>query len=408
MKGDEKWHEMRSTLSPSYTSSKMKGIFLLIKECSKQFVDYYSKYDEMVTIEFKDAFSRFANDVIATSAFGIKCDSLKEPNNVFYLMGTEVVSTFRGANLLILLLNMFLPIVSKTLQIPLFSKKLVNFFTSIIKDTIKQREEKHIVRPDMLHLLIEARKGQLQHKKELSIPEAGFAVVEESEIITNSKKRKLSISEEDITAQGFIFFFAGFESISTMMSYTAYELALNPDIQKKLQVEVDETLKGSANDLTYETLMHMKYLDCVISETLRKWPSFVGTNRLCVKPYTIPAEKPDETTLNLEKGMSCFIPIAAIHRDPKYYPNPDKYDPERFNDENRKNIQPYSYLPFGGGPRNCIGSRFALLEAKLLIAEIVSKFEFVVVEKTQIPIKFSRKNFSPVPDEGFWLGLRKR
>lgn len=87
---------------------------------------------------------------------------------------------------------------------------------------------------------------------------------------------------------------------------------------------------------------------------MRKWPPSPQLDRVCNKNYVIPPEG-DEDFFMFEQGDLAIIPVAAIHRDPKYFPNPEKFDPERFGDENKGNIIPYSYIPFGVGPRNCMG-----------------------------------------------------
>lgn len=136
--------------------------------------------------------------------------------------------------------------------------------------------------------------------------------------------------------------------------FAAYELVTNPDIQQTLYEEisdVNEQLGGKR--ITYETLQKMKYLDQVICETLRKWPAAGQIDRLCVKDYIYDDE--DKLKFKIEKGSNIIFPVYGMHRDPKYYPNPEKFDPERFSDENKHNITPGTYAPFGLGPRNCIG-----------------------------------------------------
>lgn len=93
------------------------------------------------------------------------------------------------------------------------------------------------------------------------------------------------------------------------------------------------------------------------SETLRKWSPAVFVDRICTKSYVIPKSKEGEMDIRIEKGESVWIPIFAIQRDPKYYPDPEKFDPERFSEENKHNIVPYTFLSFGAGPRNCIGKK---------------------------------------------------
>jgi cytochrome P450 family 3 subfamily A len=98
----------------------------------------------------------------------------------------------------------------------------------------------------------------------------------------------------------------------------------------------------------------------------------------------------DNSNVKIPKGVIVEIPVYAIHHDSEFYENPFVFNPDRFMPENRSNITPYSYIPFGAGPRNCIGMRFALLEAKLALAKITQKFRFFRTPKTQVPLKYSR------------------
>lgn len=139
------------------------------------------------------------------------------------------------------------------------------FFRTVIKETIKIREEKRIVRPDMVHLLMEARKGRLKYEDSMNKIDSGFAVVEESELGKTQKKQKADITDEDIAALAAGFFFAGFDTVSNAMSFLAYELAVNPDVQEKLFNEISEAPKDSYGKIKYETLLGMKYLDKVLS-----------------------------------------------------------------------------------------------------------------------------------------------
>ena len=260
----------------------------------------------------------------------------------------------------------------------------------------------------MIHLLLQARKNELKHDESEPVQDTGFATVAESETNKDDQNTKREITDEDIISQALLFFFAGFETVSLLMCFMSYELAVNPDVQKRLIEEVDETLEACKGKLTYEALLGMKYLDMVVCETLRKWPNAVALDRICTKPYTIEPKYPDEKPVHLENNAVVWFPVFAIHRDPQYYPEPERFDPERFNDENKVNIKPCTYLPFGSGPRNCIGSRFALLETKALFFYVLSHFEVVPVEKTEIPLVLTKKQFNLTAENGFWLGLKRR
>ncbi|KAJ8928372.1 hypothetical protein NQ314_019103 [Rhamnusium bicolor] len=405
LKGQQ-WHDMRSILSPSFTSSKMRTMFVLMLECADNFVQNFLKKDEeVVTVEMKDIFTRFTNDVIASTAFGVKVDSLAEKNNEFYLMGREATD-FTSVSKNMKIFAFFLsPAISEVLKLKIFTSEVTNFFRQLVNDTIKIREERAIVRPDMIHLLMEARKG-IHKNDENGIIDTGFATAQESDFGKKAHNRE-DLTNEDITAQALIFFFAGFDTVSKHLCFASYELAVNQDVQERLREEIYATLEKCGGTLTYESLLKMKYMDMVVSEVLRKWPNAVLTDRVCTKPYTIEPTSPEEKPIRLGVGATVFIPMFAIHRCPKYYPDPDRFDPERFSDENKGNIKPYTYMPFGVGPRNCIGSRFALLEAKVVLFFILQHFQIVPVEKTEIPFKISTKSFPLTAANGFWLGLKR-
>ncbi|CAH0564732.1 unnamed protein product [Brassicogethes aeneus] len=403
----QRWRDMRATLSPSFTSSKMKFMFSLMADAAHDFVQHFkNKNEKIVTVEMKDTFTRYTNDVIATTAFGIKVDSLENRDNEFYLMGKEATDFSGVIKNLKFFGYMIVPWLFKIFSVSLFGKELSRFFRGLITDTIRTREEKHIVRNDMINLLMEARKGSINKQDdETTSVDTGFATVEESEV--GKAKVQKHLTDEDITAQALIFFFAGFDTVASIMCFMAYELGVSQEIQDRLREEIEHTMKENKGKLTYESLLKMKYMDMVVTETLRKWPVAIGSDRICTKPYTIEPKTPEEKPVLLEKNTVISLPIFAIHRDPKFYPEPEKFDPERFSDKNKDKIVPYTYLPFGAGPRNCIGSRFAILEIKVLFYHILSNFKIVPVEKTTIPLKLSKKTFNLMSDGGFWFGLER-
>lgn len=390
----QRWKDMRAILSPAFTSSKMKTMFVLVTECGKQLADFLEKcYNnhipekhckiekgdgDMLVVELKDLFTRYTNDVIATSAFGVGVDSLQNPSNEFYLMGKEACN-FGGTRALIMMAYELFPKLMQMLKFTLIPKYITKFFSELIKDTMTTREREGIERPDLVQMLMQAKKEHLQNEKRV-------------------------LDDDDLIAQAFLFFLGGFESTSTVMCFACHEMGVNPEIQSKLQQEIDTAMKESGGNISYETIHSMKYLDMVISETLRMYPPTVVVDRACIKPYTLQADPPVE----MKPGDAVWIPIYAIHRDPENFPEPDKFDPERFNDDNKHSIKPLTYLPFGSGPRICIGSRFALMETKIAIVYLLHHFNLKVVSKTSVPIQYSKKSITMTVDSGFWMGLEKR
>ncbi|KAF2897583.1 hypothetical protein ILUMI_08591, partial [Ignelater luminosus] len=325
----EKWRKMRTTLSPLFTSSKMKFMFELVSHCSQDFTKYFLEQDgEILNVEMKDIFSRFTTDAIATTIFGVSTDSLRNQNNEFFLMTKNMTNT-GGLRALRFVGYLLIPKLLKFFNIPLFPDKVVIFFTKLIKDVIESRRRNAIIRPDMVHLFLEARKKLKNNNEE-------------------------DFSDEIIIAQAVIFAFAGFENTSTIMSFMSYELAANRNIQDKVQCEIDEVLQKCEEKITYEDVSKLKYLDMVILETLRKWPAGPVYERMCVKDYEIPAELKEDKDIVIEKGTTIFIPYGPIHRDSKYFPDPMTFDPQRFNGDTNKIPSPFIFMPYGVGPRNCI------------------------------------------------------
>lgn len=128
-------------------------------------------------------------------------------------------------------------------------------------------------------------------------------------------------------------------------------------------------------------------------ETLRKYPIVGQLNRQAMNDYVVPGHP----KYVIKKNMPVLIPVLGLHHDPEFYPNPQEFDPERFAPEVNKQRDPMEYLPFGDGPRNCIGERFGKMQSRLGLAYLVKNFRFSPCSKTEIPIKLDPKagTYSP-------------
>ncbi|XP_054724724.1 cytochrome P450 4c3-like [Uloborus diversus] len=176
-------------------------------------------------------------------------------------------------------------------------------------------------------------------------------------------------TEEDITEEVNTFMFAGHDTTAVGMSWALYLIGQDPEVQKKLQDELEEVF-GDDYDRPFEVedLKNLKYLECVLKESQRLYPSlpYIGRESSCdvvVNGYTIPA------------GTNCMIFTYMLHRDSDVFPNPEKFDPDRFLPENATGRHPYAYVPFSAGPRNCIGQRFAMMEEKVVLAHVLMNYE---------------------------------
>lgn len=214
-------------------------------------------------------------------------------------------------------------------------------------------------------------------------------------------------TDEDLVAQCVIFFLAGFTGVSTTFCFLCHELALNPEIQQRLYEEILETNNQlNGKPITFEALQRMEYMDMVISEILRLWPVNVVMDRAVNKQYLL--QENDGSRVLLQPNNVVWIPTFAIHRDPKYYPMPEIFDPERFSAENKKNIHPSAYTPFGSGPRACVASRFALLQLKAVIYNILLEFKIECSPKTQTQLKLKGGTNALDPVGGFYNQFTQR
>lgn len=371
---NERWKNMRSTLSPAYTGSKLRGMFDLIQSIAQQAAEYLKINELGKDLNLKDFLSRFANDVIASTAFGFEMNSLEDRNNKFFTMGQSVSSLTNFVLMKVIFLTRFYKL-ARFLGVSILSKEQNYYFMSLVLNSIKVRSEKKIFRPDMINMLMEVKSVGVH-----------------------------DWSDQDIVAQCFLFFFAGFRTVSSSLSFVIHELMENKVVQDKLKEEIKDVFESLQNrPLTYEALTNMEYLEAVISETLRKWPQLPLVHRVCTKT-TILEDPETGKIIKLKPGDAIQVAAVGIHRDPKYYPDPMHFDPERFSKENKKNISANTYMPFGLGPRMCIGNRFAMLEMKALLFYLLKDVTFEPSVKSCIPLELDCKAPAQIEAKGgFWV-----
>ncbi|GFY77126.1 cytochrome P450 3A8 [Trichonephila inaurata madagascariensis] len=365
----EDWKRVRTVVTPTFTTGKIKRMLNIFKECSNTLAKNFQTLAEAgKPVDAKRVYGTFTMDIIASSAFSTKIDSHNDPDNKFVKMARTVFSQRRGLRILLFLSA---PRLAKFLRIRTSSSEAPNFFRDTTLQIIEQRKRTGQVRNDFLQLLMDTAKEVSDEEKwETTDKEKDIASnYEDSDaghhLFKTATSKKISMDE--LVAQCVIFFLAGYDTTASTLSFATYMLALDQNIQDKLRQEVDDALAANNGQLTYEAIQNMKYLDNVISETLRMFPPAVRTERLADADYKL-----GDTGITIPKGMIVTIPVYAMHQDPEFFPKPEKFDPDRFTPEERAKRHPYSYLPFGAGPRNCVGMRFALIEIKVCLVTVIA------------------------------------
>lgn len=244
-----KWKNLRTKLSPAYSPGKLKYMFNTIRECGFQMAtiltEIVSEHDQV--IEIKEILARYTTDVIGSCAFGIECNSMRNPKAEFRLMGKRAFTqTISDALKMIVIRSC--PSLAKLLRFGVFPPTVTKFFQNVVKDTIEFRENNNVIRRDFLQLLI-----QLKNNGKLD----GDNNHDQSSI-------EMALTMDEAASQAFIFFLAGFETTSTTISFALFEMALNRDVQAKARSEVVRVLDKYDGTLCYEAVMELGYLEMVI------------------------------------------------------------------------------------------------------------------------------------------------
>ncbi|KAF5308637.1 hypothetical protein FQR65_LT06098 [Abscondita terminalis] len=375
----DKWKHNRSLLSPSFTSKQVKPLFPLMEAVCQDLIKYLEKTDpEKKGIEAKELAQRFTMDVVASCAVGLKAESFKYENTEFRTMAERILSPSFFTNLKLYFL-FALPSLAKFLKLKFVPDDAANYFRKLVNQTIKYREEENIVRHDFLNNMQDIK---------LSLGTDNF-------------------TNEDITIHLVGFFMDGFETSSVVLSHALYELAANPVYQEILKREIEEVL-DNCGKFDYYTLRDMDFLNRFLDESLRLHPADMFISKICTETITFPSPTGKGPGVVIEPGTVVVIPIHSLHYDPQYYPDPERFDPDRFTKENKTRHVKGTYLPFSDGPRICLGQKFALGQIRAAIVNIVQNFEIRVNKRTIQPLQIDPTSTLVAAKGGIWLDFYNR
>lgn len=349
---DKKWHTRRKLLTPAFHFNVLQSFIEVFKEESQKFIKVLENHVDK-ELPLVKVIPRFTLNTVCETAMGIKLDNLSDGDEYRnHITEIEVRLIKRTFNPLY-----YYKWIYKTFgDYEEYSKHLDivhNFTKSVVN---KKREE--FRRTTALQNL---DSDDLGKKKRYAMLDT----------LLDSELNNL-IDHKGICEEVDTFMFEGYDTTSTCLIFSLMNIALYDDIQEKCYAEVSQL--DDLQALTVFDFNKMEYLECVIKETLRLYPSV---------PF-ITRESKEETALNgiiLPKGAQINIFPFHIHRDPRHFPDPLKFDPNRFLPENTTNRHPYAFIPFSAGPRNCIGQKFAMLEVKVLLANIIKNYQLLPVTR---------------------------
>ncbi|XP_033225292.1 cytochrome P450 6k1-like [Belonocnema kinseyi] len=340
------WKYLRMKLSPAFSSGKQKKLFSLMIESSENMRKFlrghFNESGEVQNFDTKMVSVRYVIDVISSLAYGVRTNSFGNDEEFFNRSREPFKPSFIGT--IFRFANFFFPLLSNFISF--FKSGILgnstNYFRTLFWDVMNQRENSGIKRGDSIDTLLE-----IKHERD---------------------QLDFDIPDDTLLAQPVIFSIAGIESSSITIALTLMELAKNLDLQHKVRKNVQEELEK--HGFSYEGIQGMKILYQAISETLRLYPPAPIIDRVALQDYKIPG-----TNIILEKGTAVYVALNGLHEDTRFYKDPLKYDPDRFSAERNGDIVPCTYIPFGVGPRACIGERVGMLQTAVGLATILQDYE---------------------------------
>uniref|UniRef100_T1HRR9 Uncharacterized protein n=1 Tax=Rhodnius prolixus TaxID=13249 RepID=T1HRR9_RHOPR len=368
------WRLVRNKISPAFTSGKLKGMFNDMVECSDELIKLMDK-NLNKDYEVRQALAAYMTNVIANTVFGIQISD-KQAMDEFVRMSASVFTASPAKFFEMVSLFLF-PKLADRLGFSFMPDDISNYFKGLITNTLKQRENGKFQRNDYTQQL-------LKLKQQGALEVQSKAEDEDLTVDSAAPSGHVEITDDLLAGQAFQFLSAGFDPLLVTTLWAMYDLALYPEIQEHARIHVQEVLEKH-NGYSYASISDMTYLDQCMQETLRIHPIITFLMRDCTKNYYI-----SEANLEVKKGQKVVIPIGALQMDPKYYPDPEVYNPERFPPNVTK--QNFTYLPFGDGPRFCIGIRYAMIVMKLGLAKLLTKYKFKLSPKTELPIELNKQS----------------
>ncbi|XP_019851786.1 PREDICTED: cytochrome P450 3A24-like isoform X2 [Amphimedon queenslandica] len=371
------WKRTRAIITPTFSTKKLKMISPHIERSCDTLVEIFSDISRKNnSAELWRIFGQFSMEVILATAFGCQVNILKGEENSL----TEAAIGIFTPNLYNLLSEL-------CTQIPFSAKFFGLFFAKRLKLT-----QHHSTARNFIFQVINQRRLQSYNNTNVDFLQLLMeAKAEDDQICPGSKQ----LTDEEIISVSLFFLLAGYETTSNLLGFTAYLLAMNPDKQDKLTQEINNYYQCNKDSSLYDAAHSIEYLDRVINESQRIYAPGSMTFRECENTCTI-------NGVTIPAGCTVMIPIQILHRLVEHWEQPEIFRPERFSPHEKESHHPMCFMPFGAGPRNCIGMKLALMEAKMCLTSLMRKYKFERAPDTQVPLK-TRIGITQSPVNGIFL-----
>ncbi|HWN74870.1 MAG TPA: cytochrome P450 [Candidatus Udaeobacter sp.] len=336
------WRAQRQLVQPAFRHENIAAYAEIMADSAAA---HLSRWQDGEKRDLHQEMGELALDIVAKSLFGANVGHAAET------IGEEVAAVmerfFAQAAMSFLLPDKF-PI-PKTPRLMRSKKRLDDIVLSIIR----ARRTSKAPANDLLQRLLDARDEQGER-----------------------------MNEEQLREEVMTLFIAGHETTANALTWTWYLLSQNPDVEKRLAAELDSVLAGHTPALA--DLPRLPYTEMVLKESMRLYPPAWGVGRRALEDFEVGGYR-------IPAGTNVFLLQWVTHRDARFFPEPERFDPERWRDDpiRKGKIPRFAYFPFGGGPRVCIGAGFAMMEATLLLATIAQRYRFTLAPEAVVAPFFS-------------------
>ncbi|CAH1788102.1 unnamed protein product [Owenia fusiformis] len=353
--GGKKWFRNRRLLTPAFHFDILKPYVRIFSQSSIIMVEKWKQLigsDGVRSIDMFEHVSLHTLDSILKCAFGYESNCQQDGRNNPYIKYIYELSE----------------LVTQRFRFPPYHSDLIYYLSPA---GYRFRRATRFARA-FTQDVVRKRREHLKNKQDANENGVKRKYLDFLDILLVTKDEDGNgLSDQEIQDEVDTFMFEGHDTTASGISWCLYNLANNPECQDKCRQEAYEVI-GDREHFSWEDMPKLNYIHMCIKESLRTHPPVANIVRKTTKPVTFPdgRKAPEDTRMGLG--------IYAVHHNPAVWPDPEKYDPERFSPDNSKNRPPHAYIPFSAGPRNCIGQNFAMNEMKTCIANVVRNFKLEV------------------------------
>ena len=351
-----KWKTRRRLLTPAFHFSILTEFMDIFNEQSRVLVDKLRQRVPKADDVF-DVITKCTLDIICESAMGIKMETQASKNDDYIRAVHEMSAIVQRRQTTVRLIAQYLfPLLPDARRQISCLKFLKSFTRKVIRERKAQIAHEGV-----------GREEQVNGEKVSDQDDYGVLKQRSAFLTTLLRSQKAnSLTDDDIQEEVDTFMFEGHDTTSSALTWAIQFIGAHAHVRNKLHEEVDRVFGHSDRNITEKDLTELSYLSRVIKEVLRLCPPVPFVARKLTEDITL-------GSVRVPKGIDVFLLIYSIHRDPAYFPEPERIDPDRFLPENIENRHPFAYIPFSAGPRNCIGQKFAIMEVKVVLTWLLRR-----------------------------------